>query len=173
MTPIRKQMLTLSLLAGIGMAAFAQTPPPMADGPMQAHGMHHGARGPADRARMQERMQERMAKRQAALKQKLQITPAQEPAWNSFTSAMKPPANMQRPDHAAIAKLSTPERIDQMRALRNQRIAEMDRRADATKSFYAALTPEQKKVFDEQALRRGGRHGEHGPRGHGGHHGRG
>jgi hypothetical protein len=37
---------------------------------------------------------------------------------------------------------------------------------DATKTFYATLSAEQKKVFDEQGMRfmRGGK------RGHGGHH---
>ncbi len=28
-------------------------------------------------------------------------------------------------------------------------MAEMDKRADATKAFYAALSPEQKNVFDQ------------------------
>jgi protein CpxP len=36
----------------------------------------------------------------------------------------------------------------------------MDKRADATKQLYAALTPEQQKVFDAESLRmRGGKHG--------------
>jgi Spy/CpxP family protein refolding chaperone len=68
---------------------------------------------------------------------------------------------MQRPDRAEFARLTTPERIDRMRAMRSERIAEMDKRGDATKTFYASLTPEQKKVFDQETLRgRGeGRHG--------------
>jgi hypothetical protein len=109
-------------------------------------------------------MQERMARRQAVLKQKLQITPAQEGAWTAFTTAMKPPANMQRPQRGEFEKLTTPERIDKMRAMRSARMAEMDKRADATKTFYAALSPEQKKVFDAETAR--GRHGHHGMRHH-------
>lgn len=149
------------LAATLGFAATAQTTPTAPGaGPAAAHQGHRG-----DPAKMQERrakMQERMAQRQAELKQKLQITSGQEAAWTSFTTAMKPGARPQV-DRAAIAALNTPDRIDQMRALRNQRIAEMDRRADATKAFYAVLTAEQKKVFDAETLRRGHRgHGGHG-----------
>jgi Spy/CpxP family protein refolding chaperone len=100
------------------------------------------------------KMQERMARHQAELKAKLKIAPEQEAAWTSFTAALAPPAHLaQRPDRAEMEKLSTPERIDRMRALRATHQAEMDKRADATKAFYAALTPEQKKVFDAEHLR--------------------
>ena len=106
-------------------------------------------------------MAERIAKRQAELKQKLAITPAQEGAWTTWTSAMKPPANLQRPNREEMAKLTTPERIDRMRQLRSVRMAEMDKRAEATKAFYATLNADQKKVFDAETARfgRGGRHG--------------
>lgn len=157
-----KHIATAVLMATMGLtAATAQTPPP-AGAPERQHGHRF------DPAKMQERMaqrQERMAKRQAELKQKLQITSAQEGAWNSFTTAMKPGARPQRPDREAIARLSTPDRIDQMRVLRNQRIAEQDRRGDATKAFYAVLTPAQQQVFDAETLRRGHR-GGHGGRHH-------
>ncbi|MEO7548069.1 MAG: Spy/CpxP family protein refolding chaperone [Ramlibacter sp.] len=144
------------LAATLGFAAIAQTPA-TAPGAAPA-GAHQGHRAfdPA-------KMQERIAKRQGELKQKLQITAGQEAAWTSFTTAMKPGPRPQH-DRAAIAALSTPDRIDQMRALRNQRIADMDRRADATKAFYAVLTADQKKVFDAEAL-------HHGRRGHGHGHG--
>jgi hypothetical protein len=144
---------------------------------------------------MRERMfgnhQERMAKRQAELKAKLKITPAQEGAWTTFTAAMQPPANMGKGTmglrhdpkvKAEMDKLSTPERIDKMQAMRAERMktmsAEMDKRGAATKAFYAVLSSEQKAVFDAVAMH-GGRHGmgmggEHGERGgKGGHDGRG
>ena len=112
-------------------------------------------------------MQAHFAKRQADLKAQLKLTAAQEPAWNAFTSAIQPPSNWKRPDRAEFAKLTTPERIDKMKSLRAERNARMDQRADATKTFYAALTPDQKKTFDESTLKRGGKHGgKHG----GGHH---
>jgi protein CpxP len=127
---------------------------------------HHGRMDPA---KMQERMQQRMAQRQAQLKQRLQITPSQESAWTAYVAAMQPPANMQRIDPAEVAKLSTPERIDRMRALRAAHHAEMDKRGEATKTFYAALTPEQQKVFDAENSRSRGAGGQHRAH-HRGHH---
>ena len=159
-----KRLVLAGLLATIGIAASAQTAPPAhttaaaVDRP--AHRMMH-RHDPAE-------MQEFMAKRQAALKAKLQITPAQEPAWTAFTASMQPPARSgERPDRAAFDKLTTPERIDRMRAMRSERDARMDQRGDATKTFYAALTPEQQTVFDANTMR-GGPGGHH-PHGSGGH----
>ena len=104
------------------------------------------------------KMKAMMAKRHASLKTKLNITAAQEGAWATYTQAMQPPARMgQRPSaeqRAEFAKLTTPERIDKMRAMRTERMAEMskamDQRGDATKALYAVLSPEQQKTFDSQ-----------------------
>lgn len=161
-----KHMIACALLA-IGFAASAQpAPAPVAPGAGPGgppHMMEHHGR--MDPSKMHERMQQRMAQRQAQLKQKLQITPAQEGAWTAYVTAMQPPGNMPRMNRDEFAKLTTPERIDRMRALRAAHQVEMDKRGDATKTFYAALTAEQKKVFDAESSR--------GPRGggHGGHHG--
>lgn len=164
-----KPLLLASLMAGAAFSALAQTPPA---GPTAGHmggpGEHRGMmrHGPMDPAKMQAMV----AQRQAALKEKLKITASQEGAWTSFTSTMQPPTDMHKRRmemRAEMDKLTTPERIDRMRALRSQRDAEMDRRADATKTFYAALSPEQQKVFDAQRM-----HGGHGPgQGHGRRHG--
>ena len=166
-------LLLAGIMATAGLAATAQTVAPAAPAtaaaPAQAKG-HHGDRSarhdPAQR-------QARIAKRQAELKAKLAIAPAQEGAWTAYTAAMQPPArNTARPDRAAMkaefAKLTTPERIDKMRALRTQRTAErnaaMDKRGDATKAFYATLNDTQKKTFDSERMAWGGK-------GHGGRHG--
>lgn len=151
-----KHLIAAGLLAAVGFTAIAQTPPPAAPGaaPAPTARQHHGRFDPA-------KMQEHMARRQAALKQKLQLAPAQEGAWTTYTSVMKPPANRQRPDRAEFEKLTTPERIDRMRTARVARMAEMDKRAEATKTFYSSLSAEQKKVFDAETLhgrRGGGRH---------------
>lgn len=150
-----KSLVLAGLLATLGATAFAADAP---SPPPPAAGMAHH-----DPAKMQEHMQ----KRQAALKAQLKITAAQEGAWTTFTTSMQPPAKGPRPDKAEFEKLTTPQRIDKMRAMRAERDAEMDKRADATKAFYAALTPEQQKVFDAHAMPR-----MHGDRdGHdGGHH---
>ena len=132
-----------------------------AGGPMMHAGMGHERMGKMDPARMQARMD----KHHAALKAKLKLAAAQEGAWTTFTSAMKPASDMmaKHRDHAELAKLPTPERIDKMKALHTQHMtdmaATMDQRGAATKAFYATLTPEQKKVFDENTMRRPGHRG--------------
>ena len=69
---------------------------------------------------------------------------------------------------------SSPERIDAMQAMHTKHQAAMDQRNQATKAFYASLTPEQQKVFDERGLRHPGegkgKGDQRNPRGHG-HHG--
>jgi hypothetical protein len=107
----------------------------------------------------------------ADLKAKLKITASQEAAWTTFTDAMKPPADMmgKRMDRGELDKLSTPERIDKMRAQHKEHMAAMDvameKRGDATKAFYATLSTAQQKVFDAEFAKMGQR-GEHGMRGH-------
>lgn len=147
-------LLAAAFVATLGLAAHAQPAPPPEGGHPPGAQHRHGKFNPAQ-------MHERMARRHEALREKLQLSPAQETAWTRYTSAVKPPAGLKRFDRQAWAGLTTPERIDQRRALRNERLAAMDRRDGATKAFYAMLTPEQKKVFDAETLRKG-----HGARGH-------
>ena len=161
---------TAAFLAALALPALAQTPPPppaaatkSADAPARRPG------GPD----MQKRHEEHMAKRQAALKEKLKLTAAQESAWTTFTSAMQPGERPARPDPKELDKLTTPERIDRMREMRAKHAAQADRRDEAVKTLYAALTPEQQKTFDTEArhagpgMHPGGRHSraDHGKRG--------
>jgi protein CpxP len=146
-----KQLIAAVALATLGLAATAQMAPSTGTAPATTAAREgHGRFDPV-------KMQERMAKRMAALKQKLQLSAAQEGNWSTYVAALQS-TRMQRPDRAEFAKLSTPERIDRMRALRTARMAEMDKRGDATKTFYATLSADQKKVFDDETARRG-RHG--------------
>lgn len=148
MTSRFKPTLLAGLLALSGFAALAQMPPAGGHGGMMAgpaDGMHQGMHhmNPA-------RMQARMDQHAAELKVRLKLTPAQEGAWTTFVAAHKMPADMmaKRPDRAALEKLTTPERLERMKALRSQHTTAMDQRDEATKTFYATLTPEQQKVFD-------------------------
>lgn len=146
------RLLLAGLLATAGFGAMAQgAAAPAAMGMHDA--MHEGGMGRHDPAKMQAMI----AKQQAELKAKLKIMPVQEDAWTAFTAALQPPTHDARPtaeQRAEFDKLSTPERIDKMRALRTQRMADMtaamDKRGEATKTFYAALTPEQQKAFDAE-----------------------
>ena len=102
------------------------------------------------------KMQDRMAQHQAQLKQKLELSAAQEPAWNTFVASMKMgehPARLGHLERAEVQKMTTPERIERMRAQRAQHHAEADKRADAILAFYAALNPAQQMTFDAQTAR--------------------
>ena len=170
MKSVLKPVLLAGLLATAGFAAFSQAPVTGERGSMMGAGdpMHEGMRHDGMGQRDPAKMQAWLDKRNAELKARLKLTPAQEGAWTTYTAAMKPPADLlaKRPDRAELDKLPTPERIDKMRALRSQHMtdmnAAMDKRGEATKAFYATLTPEQQKVFDASATRR---HGPDGRRG--------
>lgn len=161
MKPVFKSLVIAGLLATAGFAAYSQSP--------GGHGMMDCDGGGRMGHMNPERMEKFIAKRAEDLKAKLKITPAQEGAWTTFVAALKPSATSmaKRPDPAELAKLSTPERIDRMHALRTQHTADMnaamDKREEATKTFYATLSVEQKKVFDAEHARLGahGRWGKH------------
>ncbi|MBT9510765.1 MAG: Spy/CpxP family protein refolding chaperone [Acidovorax sp.] len=167
----QRRFAATALLAAMALPVLAQQPPaaPPAASPKAApEGRHERRHG--DHA-------QHHARHLAELKAQLKLTAAQEPAWTAFTTALQPGERPARLDHQDMDKLTTPERIDRMRALRAQHAAEADRRGEATKAFYAALTPEQQKTFDAKAQRghrmggmKGGegRHGGHGEPHHGG-----
>lgn len=147
------------------------------------------ARSAARPARDSAKMQAWHAKRMAAFKERLKITPEQEANWAAFaagmaSSAIPSPAmvadqgaaGMQRPNWAELEKLSTPERLDKLRAFREAREGQFKavrvKREEAVQTFYPTLSAEQKKVFDAAMLRllqrRLGGHGAHGEQDGGG-----
>ena len=134
-TSIRPLVL-LSLMAGTGFPSYAQTAPQQ---PSSRHGAMH-EHDPAKR-------QEMRAQRQTELKARLQLTAAQEPAWNAFI-ANKGPAADRTALRAEMEKLSPAERHDKMKAMHAQREANAN-------TFYAALNADQKKVFDELRAHKG------------------
>jgi hypothetical protein len=173
MMNLKRRLFAAGLVAALGTGAMAQAQTaPAAPAGTPGHHMRgeHGQPDPARIAEFRAKREARMAQRLGEFKQKLQISPAQENAWNTWTAAMKP-TPMQRPDRAEIEHLTTPERIDRMHALRAQRNAEMDRRMDATKNFYSVLNPQQRQLFDTASLRflrnGKGRHHGHGGGQHG------
>ena len=111
-----------------------------------------------------EHMGMRMKHHMQKLKTELKLSPEQEPAWAALANAITPVTRPPRPDRAEMEKLSMPERLDKMKQVMSQhheaRVAEMDKHAAAVKTFYAALSPEQKKTFDAKAMP-GWMHGPH------------
>lgn len=184
MTLISKKGLMAAALAtafvGMSATAIAQGMGGMSHG---MHGQHTAQAGTEAskpdmgqrHAQRMERMQQYHAERQAKLKAELKLSAEQEPAWAAFVArTAHEPRAMKAGAREDWSKLTTPERLDKMQALKAERDAQMAKRIDATKSFYAALTPEQQKVFDTQAhggMQRAGMKGEHHKGGHGGHHG--
>ncbi|MAK83557.1 Spy/CpxP family protein refolding chaperone [Phenylobacterium sp.] len=145
-------------------ASFAQQPQAPGQGPRA--GME-GRERPSP-----EQMRSHMAER---LRATLQLTPQQEAALNTYVAAIAPKAG-ERPDRRgareAMRDMTTPQRLDAMAAHMAQRQQAFAARAEATKRFYAQLTPSQQKAFD--ALRPAGRgmggkgKGKGGPGGPGG-----
>ncbi|MCD2512440.1 Spy/CpxP family protein refolding chaperone [Comamonas endophytica] len=154
-----------TVFAALAMPVWAQAP--AATGPAAEPAARTApAHQPRDRAAHEKRMAEKAQKFQAAL----QLTEAQQADWNRYREAIKPVRPAKHLDRESFAKLTTPQRIDHMQQRRAERNAQADRRAEATKAFYATLTPAQQKTFDAQTLRHGPHGKRHGPHGHGKHH---
>jgi hypothetical protein len=121
--------------------------------------------------RLREMMKKHREAMAADLHAILNIRANQESAFAAFQAAMTPPP---RPDRGAgkgeawgahADSMTTPQRLDHMLARMDERAAMMRKRIEATKTFYAALSPQQQQAFDAlMRLRRG--HGEEGM-GHG------
>ncbi len=146
-----KRLLKVSAAALVAGAALSAVALPMAH--------MHDAHGPGCHAGQDNRpygkrhgdYQKRHAQHQAELKKALKIAPAQEAAWDQFVADTAPDTQAPvMPDRASWEKLTTPERLDKMQTLKQERDARMNRHIEAVKQFYAVLTPEQQKVFDQQ-----------------------
>lgn len=132
-----------------GVGAPAQAPAAASAAKPQVQAPRHDPQRHAERM---ERMQQRMAEHQSRLKDSLQLRPEQESAWNQFVEKMKPAARPtgERPSREDWAKLSTPQRLDRMDAMKAERDRQVSQRHDAIRQFYAQLTPPQQKAFDAQ-----------------------
>jgi protein CpxP len=95
----------------------------------------------------------------AALHDALSLTPAQETAWRTYraTVAPDPYATARRKAAAALLPtVPTPQRIALIDAQMQADLDAFRRQGDAVKTFYAALDPVQKRVFDAQTAPRPG-----------------
>jgi len=146
-----KRALIVGLIAGGGILAtssFAVT----TGGPAGKAGceVRHGQHG----QNVQAKWEERRAKHLSELKESLKLSPEQTAAWDTFASTRQS-GMRQGMDRQAMRgefeKLNTPQRLDRMLAMSDARRARMLERAEATKAFYAQLSPEQQGVFDAKA----------------------
>lgn len=151
MNTLRKNILIGLTVLGMGSAGFAvQAQTPVQDG-RQAHA--------ASQEQRHAKWAEHFAKRQARLHDALKLSAGQESAWNTYLAALKPATMGAHGDRAAWEGLSAPARMEKMIALSKQRTAAMETHLVALNTFYAVLSPEQKKVFDAET--KGGHRGGH------------
>jgi len=123
-------------------------------------GDRDGRRGGFDRGRRggPDRMAMNPEARAERLRTLLQLTPAQNGALTAYLAAMAPPAMpAAAPRPASDTPPTAVERADRMAEMAARMAAETKKRADATRAFYAALTPSQRKVFDTMPGMGGGR----------------
>jgi hypothetical protein len=145
----------LVLAAGIGSVAYAQGNFGCnGSGPM----MGMGGMGPMGRqASMKFDPAERATQHLDYMKYQLKITAAQEPLWNAFAERAQAEAGKGRRAMQAQpdTNLPAPERMAKMQGLMEERLAAMKGVNESFGRLYAALTPEQKKIADQQAARMG------------------
>jgi hypothetical protein len=113
-----------------------------------------------DHAQWDQRMQAHREAHLHALHDLLNIHPDQEAAFQAFAQSMHADKGDWRGRHDAEAgaPLTTPQRLDRMEARMAERDAAFKRRADAVRTFYAALSPDQQRTFDALHDLAGGHH---------------
>ena len=158
MKSIRTTLIATALMAGLTGVTLAQITTPPAE-----------KEGVGRMEKMREHKAERHTRHLTGLKTKLNLQAAQEPAWNTFSMSMQHPARKVQPERANFEKMTTPERLNQMQAMKAQRDTHMQQRVEATKAFYANLSDEQKQVFDKETARMMKGSGMHPMKHHGGH----
>lgn len=141
MNAFRKSIVIAVASLGLGTTAFAASDAGVAPTGGSSHWGLFGSHGA--------RSAEAMAKRQAALHDKLNLSPTQEPAWKMFTDRLQATAPV-RPETPSAATMTAPERADRMAAFLQAAQQRATTRAQAVKEFYAVLSPEQQKVFDSE-----------------------
>ncbi|MGZ6014553.1 MAG: Spy/CpxP family protein refolding chaperone, partial [Phenylobacterium sp.] len=104
----------------------------------------------------------------------LRLRPDQEGALTAYLQSHKRPDGPMAGERRGppggpgmAAPMTTPQRLDEMARRESQHAAMQQKHAEAVRAFYAALSPEQRQVFDALKRLHGG--GEHG--GWGGHRG--
>ncbi len=142
-------LATALLLLTVSGSALAGEPPRKDADPVVVSGKDGGRPMPM-------RRHADPAARAEHLRTLLQLRPDQEPALKAFLDATKPPEREPpaRSDGPPPAPLTTPERLDQQAKRMAEHQAVFQAHAAATRTFYAQLSPSQRKVFD--TLRPGG-----------------
>lgn len=152
MTNYRTLASSILLMSSLGVLATPAVAAPMDCGPAGMRGEFWEYRG------------ERMAQQQK-LHDALKLTPDQDGAWKKLMDSEHPMTKPEPRKAEEWAKLTTPERADKMLTQMQEHQSRMTAHVAALKDFYAVLTPEQKKTFDDfHAAPRAGMHAKPAPR---------
>lgn len=87
----------------------------------------------------------------------LKLTDSQDAAWRRYATAIAPDPQAlarRRATEALLPTVPTPRRIALIEASMAQDTADFRRQGAAVSAFYATLTPDQQRVFDEDTLPR-------------------
>ncbi len=87
----------------------------------------------------------------------LNLSAAQEEAWNAFQAASQPNPQDEARDRTAaqmMPGLHAPQRVDLSIAAMKADLDEMEQRGAALKTFYNALSPAQQTTFDRETTPR-------------------
>ena len=136
MNTYRNFVQSFLLAAGIG--AFT-TGPAIAD-----PGCGHDQMG--NHPEWHEKMMER---HHTLLHDALKLTTEQEPAWKKLMESEQPRPALSGGQPEDWAKLNAPERAEKMLELSKARQVQMAEHVTALKAFYALLTPDQQKIFED------------------------
>lgn len=148
--PLAAASLTAAL-AGAGLVyahPFGDGEGPGFGGPQSCGSGHHGRFGRHGPGMFGQHVDGMLA----FVKAELKITADQEPAWQAFSSSMRElaqqRAGMRKHARGSGRDLPLNERIDRRLAMMEQGTAQLRQMAEAVKSLYADLTPEQQQLAD-------------------------
>jgi Spy/CpxP family protein refolding chaperone len=136
----RIHAVAVGVVAGLSLAVAAAT---FAQ-PFGGMGPGHGATVGVDPAT-------RIDTRLGEMKAQLNITPAQESAWQSFTTAARQQAAEMQALRSQMQQDpgTAPDRMGQRATMMQQRSAAMATMTNAFNALYVVLTPEQKAIADQ------------------------
>lgn len=150
MTVYRTLLSSVLFASAMGLGAVSSAFAHEECGPLGEGGRHRA-----------ERMEQHHQKLHAALR----LMPEQEGAWKKLMASEHPMAAAEPSNREDWAKLTTPERAEKMLERMKVHQARMTEHVAALKEFYAVLTPEQQKTFDDfHAGRQDGMRGKPGRR---------
>lgn len=150
MNILRKSIIAGVTVLSLGAAAFSAH----AEEAPRKHPYAATKFDPAKRA-------ERFEQRQQKLHDALTLNTDQEAAWKTYLAAIAPKQPAGHAERAAFKELPAPQRMEKWIELSKTRLQQQETRLAALKTFYATLSPEQQKVFDEQTAGGARRHGMH------------